>query len=213
MAVAADRDLDWDQIDDHLDMSPAERARNATSSGRSMFLFHNAARPDRAAPDRAFDPPAVFWMLATRSVEFVVIGGFAAALRGSPIVTDDVDICYAQTEVNRRRLADALIELDGRMRGVHVAPPFVIEHALELGDRCSFETLAGTVDTIATPRGTNGYEDLVAGADRLDVDDCTVVVPSVDDLVRMKADTVRERDRLALDSLRAARRRQAFESR
>jgi hypothetical protein len=86
--------------------------------------------------------------------------------------------------------------------------PFEIEDALEVGDRCSFETTAGTVDTIATPRATRGYVDLVPGADRFDIGDCFVLVPSLDDLVRTKVDGVGEHDRFALDYLRAVRKRQ-----
>ena len=167
VAVAGDRDLDWGQIDDHLDMSPTERARNATSSGRSMMGFVDAARQGPAVVDRPFDPPAALHGLAAGAVT-VVIGGFAAALRGSPVITDDLDICYAQGSTNRRQLSDALIALGARVRGEWWAP-FEIEDALEVGDRCSFETNAGTVDTIATPRATRGYADLVVGADRLDI--------------------------------------------
>jgi transcriptional regulator with XRE-family HTH domain len=209
--VAGDRDLDGEVIDDHLDLSPAERAEHATLSGRAMMRFYDAARPEVGIPDPEFDPPAVLLALATRSVEFVVIGGFAAALRGSPVITDDVDICYAQTEANRGRLADALLALGGRVGG-ELPAPFEIEDALEIGERCSFETTAGAVDTIATPRATRGYIDLVPGADRLDIGDCFVLVPSLDDLVRMKVDGG-QHDRLALRSLRATRKRQAAASR
>ena len=138
-----------------------------------------------------------------------VIGGFAASLRGSPVITEDLDICYAQGQANRRRMADALIELGAQMAGVDAVPPFVIEDALEVGDRCSFETRAGIVDAIATPRATNGYADLVAGAGRLDIEDCSVLVASLDDLVRMKVDGVRSEDWFALRYLRAVRKRQA----
>jgi hypothetical protein len=47
------------------------------------------------------------------------------------------------------------------------------------------------------------------GADRLDIGDCLVLVPSLDDLVRMKVDGVRPEDWVALHYLRAVRRRQA----
>jgi hypothetical protein len=90
---------------------------------------------------------------------------------------------------------------------------FEIEEALQVGDRCSFATRAGTVDAIAKPRATNGYADLVAGADRLDIGDCFVLVPSLDDLVRMKVDGFQPQDWFALHYLRAVRKREAVELR
>jgi transcriptional regulator with XRE-family HTH domain len=213
VAVATDRDLDWDQVDDHLDMSPAARAQYAAAAGRSMLQFHAAARRRGGeGEDPPFDPPTVFGHFAARGVEFIVIGGFAAALRGSPMITEDLDICLADSEANRWRVSDALADLGARVRD-ELTPSVVIEEALRVGDRCSFETRAGTVDVIAKPRATNGYVDLVAGADRLDTGDGFVLVPSLDDLVRMKVDGFRPQDWIALHYLRAVRKRQAVEFR
>jgi transcriptional regulator with XRE-family HTH domain len=212
VALAGDRDLDWDQIDDHLDMSPVLRARFAASAGRSMLQFRASGGRERTADVPPFDPPTMLIRLITRGVEFVVIGGFAAALRGSPVITDDLDICFADSEANRWRLSDVLADLGARTQG-ELTPSFVIEEALRQGDRSSFETSAGTVDAIATPRATNGHADLAAGAERLDIGECFVLVPSLDDLVRMKVDGVRDEDRFALRYLRAVRKRQAVEFR
>jgi hypothetical protein len=137
-----------------------------------MLQFLDAARRGREADDRQFDPITVLSHLAGRGVEFVVIGGFAAALRGSPVITEDLDICFARGEANRWRLSEALADLGARIRG-ELTPSFVIEEALRMGDRCSFETRAGTLDAIAVPRATNGYADLVADADWFDIDDCS----------------------------------------
>ena len=207
VGLPRDRDFDRDEIDDQLDMSPAERALYAAAAGRRMLQFTGAPRPGSTSREPTFDPITVLRTLATRSVDFVVVGGFAAALRGSPVTTDDVDICFAQEEANRRRLADALIALAARTPGVDVAATFIIEDALELREQCSFDTVAGRVDTVAVPRGTNGYVDLVRGADRLDIEECFVLVASLDDLVRMKAEGADEPQWISLSALRAVRRR------
>jgi len=205
VAVPGDRELDWSEVDDRLDMSPADRARYAVSAGRSMLQFRGSGATERGDPP--FDPLAALFTLMTRSVEFVVIGGFAAVLRGSPGVTDDVDICYAQTPANRGRLADALIALEARIPGIELAAPFVIEDALEAGEPCSFETIAGPVDAVATPGGTNGYNDLVVDAERLDAGECPVLVASLDDLVRMKVERPSGDGSSAVLLLRAVRKR------
>lgn len=55
--------------------------------------------------------------LQRHGVEFIVLGGQAAALFGSPIPTYHVDLCYRRSEENLRRLAEALIELHPTLRG------------------------------------------------------------------------------------------------
>ncbi len=55
-----------------------------------------------------FDPLRALRTLLERDVRFVLIGGYAGALRGSPVITGDLDICYARDDDNLERLADAL---------------------------------------------------------------------------------------------------------
>ena len=49
--------------------------------------------------------------LIRHEVELVVVGGVASILRGSPLMTNDVDVVYSASEENIRRLAEALREL------------------------------------------------------------------------------------------------------
>ena len=56
-----------------------------------------------------FDPLTALRTLAERGVRFVLIGGYAGALRGSPVITGDLDICYARDDDNVERLAGALL--------------------------------------------------------------------------------------------------------
>ena len=62
--------------------------------------------------------------LDRHGVEFIVIGGQAAALFGSPHPTYDVDLCYRRSEENLSRLAKALQELHPRLRGTPKDLPF-----------------------------------------------------------------------------------------
>ena len=59
-------------------------------------------------------------LLTRHGVEFVVIGGQAETLFGSPRVTFDIDLCYRRTAENLERLAAALREMKVTLRG---APP------------------------------------------------------------------------------------------
>jgi hypothetical protein len=47
-------------------------------------------------------------ILLRHDVEFLVIGGQAEVLMGSPRVTYDTDLCYRRTKENLERLAQAL---------------------------------------------------------------------------------------------------------
>ena len=50
------------------------------------------------------------------SVEFVIVGGFAAVVHGSSLVTEDLDICIPFTEENANRLIKVLKPLHPRHR-------------------------------------------------------------------------------------------------
>jgi hypothetical protein len=54
----------------------------------------------------------IFVCLDRHRVLFVVVGGLAADLHGSPLPIVDVDICRSREAANLDRLAAALAELD-----------------------------------------------------------------------------------------------------
>lgn len=55
-------------------------------------------------------------VLEHHGVHYVVIGGLAATLHGSPLRTGDADICPARDRANLTRLADALVAMGARIR-------------------------------------------------------------------------------------------------
>jgi hypothetical protein len=153
-----------------------------------------------------FDPLLAMRTLLDHGVRFVLIGGYAGALRGSPVITGDVDICYARDNENLEQLADALRSLDARLRGAPPDVPFRLHaRALRAGDHFTFSTSAGALDIIGTPSGTRGFPDLDANATDEVVDDLTIRVASIEDLIRMKRASGRAKDRIALEWLSAVR--------
>ncbi|HZD17927.1 MAG TPA: hypothetical protein VE669_07285 [Actinomycetota bacterium] len=153
-----------------------------------------------------FDPLRALRTLVDHDVRFVLIGGYAAALRGSPMITGDLDICYARDEENLRALADALRRLEARLRGVEEDVPFRLDaETLEAGDHFTFSTTAGAVDCLGTPSGTEGFADLDASATDEDLDGLVVRVASLDDLIRMKRAAGRPQDLIAVEWLSALR--------
>ena len=140
-----------------------------------------------------FDPEAVLRALDRHGVEYVVIGGVAAAALGSPSHSDDLDICHDPDPDNVARLETALAEVGARSVTWNVV------------GRASVETDAGRVDCIAQPYGTRGFVELCRTADEVEIDDLHVRVASIDDLMLMKIAAGRLQDRVHLENLGALR--------
>lgn len=152
------------------------------------------------------DPIGLLRALVEHRVEFVLIGGIASAARGSPTTTVDVDICYRRSAANLRHLADALRNMNARLRGAAEAVPFLLEaETLEAGDHFTLSTSLGDLDLLGNPAGTAGYDDLLAHATTIDLDGLAVKVASLDDLIRMKRAVGRPKDRAELEVLGALR--------
>lgn len=153
-----------------------------------------------------FQPLTVLRALTEAGVRFVLIGGLAGHEHGSTTVTNDVDVCYDRSPDNLDRLAAALGAMHARLRGLDEDVPFVLDaRTLRSGDSFTFETDFGAVDILATPSGTSGYDDLVAGAVLVDYGGVAVPVVAIDDLIRMKRAAGRPKDRVEVEVLLALR--------
>ncbi len=156
-----------------------------------------------------FDPRQICRVLNDERVRFVLIGGFAAAVHGSPLPTSDVDIVPARDEANLARLARALNRLNARLRtaagpvetridaGFLQAMPFVLSLVTDYGD----------VDLTFSPAGRlDGFDGWDAGA--LDVEispEVVVRIASLDDIIDSKRAAGRIKDQQALPYLESLR--------
>ena len=153
-----------------------------------------------------FKPEAVIRLLGRHEVRYVLISGLAAVTHGAPLVTQDIDLCYARDVENLERLADALREVHADVRGAEPGLPFRLDaRTLAKGDSFTFTTEIGWVDILGTPTGVSGYDDLARTADVFELFGHRVLVASVDDLIRMKRAAGRPKDLLALEELGALR--------
>ena len=53
----------------------------------------------------SFDPVEICRVLSDKGVKYVVLGGFAAVVHGSPVPTEDIDVIPARDGENLERLA------------------------------------------------------------------------------------------------------------
>jgi hypothetical protein len=146
--------------------------------------------------------------LVARRVRFVVIGGFASQLRGSPSLTGDTDLCCARDAENLERLALALSDLEASLRGAPRDLPFASDvRTLEAGDHFTFDTTAGALDILGHPSGIpGGYEELERAADQMEIaPGLSVTVASIDDMIRMKRAAGRPKDLIEVEVLGALR--------
>ena len=162
-----------------------------------------------------FDGVAILEVLRRHGVQFVLIGGFAAAAQGSPLPTTDVDIVPASDRGNYARLSAALTELDAHLRAEGVEPlPFSHDaDSLAAVQTWNLTTKYGDLDITALPTGTQGYDDLRRDALTISLRGVEVQLASLADIVRSKEAAGRDKDRRALPVLRELVARQLRERR
>jgi hypothetical protein len=156
----------------------------------------------------AFNPFAILKALNAHGVDYIVIGGIAATIRGSDSITGDLDVCYQRTKANVQRLATSLNVVRAKLTNFPEGLPFRLdERSIWNGDTFTFDTDYGRFDCLANPSGTTGFDDLRSAATSEDIGDgMTALVCSLDDLIRMKEAAGRIKDRIALEQLYSLKR-------
>jgi hypothetical protein len=152
-----------------------------------------------------FRPERILEVLARHRVDYVMIGGLAAAIHGSDLVTGDIDITPAMSDANLARLSAALDELDARVRTDSVADGLPFAHdgaSLAKAAVWNLITNAGDLDLAMMPSGTQGYDDLRRDAIAIEILGVPTRVAALADIIRSKEAAGREKDRAALPMLR-----------
>jgi hypothetical protein len=153
-----------------------------------------------------FQPEEILRTLERYRVRYVLIGGVAATLHGSPLPTRDTDVCPSPDDANLDRLAAALSDMGSRVRSPDAPEgiPFACDAAfLRQMKMLNLKTRFGDLDLSFEPSGTGGYEDLAPRAVRFDLgQDLVVPAASLEDVIRSKEAANREKDRQALPALR-----------
>ena len=155
---------------------------------------------------KAFDPLGALQTLMTNGVDFVLIGGLAARLHGSPTITDDLDISHSKERANLELLAAALADMSAYLPLPDPDDRLDVTldwRLLHTADNFTFSTDFGPLDCLAHPAGIESYDELKRDAAAMDLDGIRIRVASIDDLMRMMQAAGRRKDLIELEILAA----------
>jgi len=143
--------------------------------------------------------------LNRHGLRYVLVGGFAAVIHGSPYVTTDLDIVPEASPTNLARLSLALADLGARVGTSSEPAGLRFAHDAQSLARAQMWNLItdhGRLDITFQPSGTAGFADLERDAVRLTILGVDVDIASLADVIRSKEAADREKDRLVLPTLR-----------
>ena len=157
----------------------------------------------------SFDPVEICAVLSEEGVEFVVLGGFAAIIHGSPLPTEDIDVIPSRSGANLERLATALKRLEAKIRTGDEPIETRIDAAfiLNMPHMLNLVTRFGDIDLVFTPAGTlKNYEQWLERSRRAQIREGLVVaVADLDDIIASKTAANRPKDQRSLPYLESLR--------
>lgn len=147
-------------------------------------------------------------LLSEAGVEFVIVGGVAIRSHGGNYVTEDLGICYLQTNDNLRKIANVLTPLKPRPRNFAENLPYIFDWTtLQHGTNFTFATSMGDLDLLGEVKGVGSYSDLVPVSVQVDLDGFSTRILSIPSLIVAKRAAGRPKDEaglLVLEALQAA---------
>ncbi len=145
-------------------------------------------------------------ILSKHEVEYIVVGGVAAVLHGAPVATFDLDALIRISEENAERLINALEELDARYRE-HQTTKRPTQTDVLSGGHLLLMTSAGPLDVLGFVGDDNRYENLLSETKEMEISGGRFRVLDLDELIRLKRQTDRPKDRAVLELLEEVLRR------
>jgi predicted nucleotidyltransferase len=145
--------------------------------------------------------------LKENEVEFIVIGGVAASLLGSPLPTLDVDVCAPMDDRNLERILNALRDVRPRlrMRPDKMPLPDSVDRLRGIKN-IYVVTDIGPIDLLNEVPGIGTYHELSDKTVELDVGGFTCRVLDLDTLIASKKIAARPKDHAAVMQLEAIKR-------
>ena len=154
----------------------------------------------------AADFQLIYESLVRGGVEFVLIGGCAANLHGSPRYTLDVDVVYRRSRENMERLVATLAPVKPYLRGAPPGLPFKLDLAtMRAGLNFTLTTEMGDLDLLGEVAGDGTYEALLPFVEPKVAFGVTLPVVNLEKLIALKRAAGRPKDFEPIAELEAIR--------
>ncbi|MSV34581.1 MAG: hypothetical protein EXQ47_03150 [Bryobacterales bacterium] len=141
-------------------------------------------------------------------VDYILVGGVAAAAHGSVRATQDVDIVYRREPENLKRLVNALGALQPYLRGAPPGLPFRFDtETLAQGLNFTLTTSLGWIALLGEIAGGGKFEDLAPHALTVEVFGVKCLILDLPSLIQTKRAMGRAKDLEAVAELEVIRER------
>lgn len=144
----------------------------------------------------------VLGALVSGKVDFILVGGVAAAMQGSSALTFDIDIVHSRTPENIERLLAVLKNLDARYRVRPELRPS--ESQLSSLGHSRLLTSSGPLDVLGSIEGDRDYGALLPESEEVSLHGHTIRILKLEFMLELKEASAEPKDRNAAMHLRAA---------
>jgi hypothetical protein len=137
-------------------------------------------------------------------ISCVLVGGFAAVIRGASITTREIEVCYSRDRANLTKVVAALRSIHALLRGAPKDTPFILdEEALLRGLNFTFETYLGEFDLFGEIEGVGDFTECIRNSEEVKLFGSRHRVLSLDKLIVAKRSAGTPKDLLVLRELEA----------
>lgn len=146
----------------------------------------------------------ILGLLKSGEVEFILIGGLAAMAHGTARATLDVDVVYARSRENVRKLVAALAPYKPYLRGAPEGLPFKFDEAtVRAGLNFTLRTTLGDLDLLGEVAGGGTFEQLLPYSETVKLFGLDLSSVTLEKLIQLKRAAGRPKDLEPIAELQA----------
>ncbi len=141
--------------------------------------------------------------LVKAEVEFVLVGGLAAAMHGSTLTTRDVDVCCRFSEANLMRIQQAFEDIHPVHRMRPDIPLALTSAQCAVLKNLYIKTDLGIVDCLGDVLGIGGFDEVLSHSTQIEMPAGVIRILDVDTLIKAKEAMGRPHDLITIQQLKA----------